>query len=69
VKPEKIVLGIAVYARAFTLGDTKNKFINSQAIGQGFSGPFTKTNGLLAYYEVFIKQQSIKFRTKDGSSI
>jgi hypothetical protein len=56
VSPTKIILGIAAYARAYILEDPMARQLNSPSHGQGFSGALTKTNGLLAYYEVlFVK--------------
>lgn len=48
----KMVLGMAVYARTFMLQVAHVNQINAPTKGNGFSGGFTKTNGLLSYYEV-----------------
>lgn len=49
---EKIVLGLAAYSRSFTLQHPMANRINDLTSGNGFSGSFTKTNGMLAYYEL-----------------
>ena len=43
---------LAAYARAYILQDSKQNNINSPTAENGFSGGFTKINGLLSYYEV-----------------
>jgi len=48
----KIILGIAAYGRSFVLQDSRFATINAATTGNGFSGSFTKINGLLSYYEV-----------------
>ena len=47
-------MGLAAYARAFILQDATNIKLNSVSTGNGFSGSYTKINGLLSYYEVII---------------
>jgi len=47
-----ILLLIAAYARAYILQDLKQNNINAPTADNGFSGGFTKINGLLSYYEV-----------------
>lgn len=49
---QKIILGIAAYARSFVLQDPGKPQINSPTTGNGFSGSFTKINGLLSHYEI-----------------
>ncbi|RNA25654.1 acidic mammalian chitinase isoform X2, partial [Brachionus plicatilis] len=49
---EKIVLGLAAYSRSFTLQHPMANRINDLTSGNGFSGSFTKTNGMLSYYEL-----------------
>ena len=48
----KIVLGIAAYGRSYLLQDSVKPEINAPTTGNGFSGAFTKINGLLSFYEV-----------------
>lgn len=43
---------MAVHARTYSLLVPHVNMINAPTKGTGFSGSFTKTNGLLAYYEV-----------------
>jgi hypothetical protein len=47
-----MVLGIAVYGRSYVLQDSKQTNINAPTSGNGFSGSYTKINGLLSFYEV-----------------
>jgi chitinase len=55
----KMVLGLAAHSRTFTLQNEKLHGVNAPTIGNGFSGPSTKMNGLLSYYEV-CQQQSLR---------
>lgn len=48
--PSKIVLGIPFYARTYTTAGT-GKF-GDQAIGDGFQGPYSRTNGYMGYDEI-----------------
>lgn len=61
LSPEKIVLGVAAYARSYLLQDPKQTQLNSVTTGNGFSGTYTKINGLLSYYEV---SEAIKSRDR-----
>ena len=47
-----MVLGLAAYARTYLLAAPAANNINAPTTGNGFSGSFTKINGLLSYYEV-----------------
>ena len=49
-----MVLGLAAFARSYVLNHKLFNRINSPASDKGFSGEFTKTNGILSYYEVKI---------------
>lgn len=49
---EKIVLGLTAYSRTHTLQHPAANQINAPTVGNGFSGSFTKTNGMLSYYEL-----------------
>ncbi|CAF0742069.1 unnamed protein product [Brachionus calyciflorus] len=49
---EKIVLGLAAYSRSYTLQHPMANRVNDLIVGNGFSGSFTKTNGMLANYEL-----------------
>lgn len=48
----KMVLGIAAYARSYVLTNKHLTQINSPTNEKGFSGSYTKTNGILSFYEV-----------------
>ena len=50
--PEKLVLGIGLYGRSFTLASSSNTGVGASAVGPGSSGTYTGEAGLLAYYEV-----------------
>jgi len=49
---DKLVLGLAMYGRTFTLKTKKQTGINAPATEAGNSGPFTQAAGFLAYFEV-----------------
>ncbi|XP_056017105.1 chitotriosidase-1-like [Ostrea edulis] len=50
--PEKLVLGIGLYGRSFTLASFSNTGVGASAVGAGSPGTYTGEAGLLAYYEV-----------------
>ncbi|GAB6023221.1 Chitinase 5 [Chamberlinius hualienensis] len=52
---EKLLIGLALYGRSYTLADVNNKGLHAPLqIGKtaGDAGPYTKANGTLAYYEI-----------------
>ncbi|XP_015280379.1 PREDICTED: chitotriosidase-1-like [Gekko japonicus] len=53
---EKIVLGMPLYGKTFTLSSSQTG-LNAPASGPGTPGTFTREAGLLAYYEVCIFKQ------------
>lgn len=55
VPKEKINIGIPFYGRSFNIGSYTHQNAVKEGLlssGPGNAGTFTKTNGLLAYYEV-----------------
>ncbi|XP_061191555.1 chitotriosidase-1-like, partial [Saccostrea echinata] len=50
--PEKLVLGMGLYGRSFTLSSSSNTGVGAPAVGAGAAGTYTGEAGLLAYYEV-----------------
>ena len=50
--PEKLVLGLGLYGRAFTLESTNNTLPGAPASGAAKAGRFTREAGFLSYYEV-----------------
>ena len=50
----KLLLGLSLYGRSFTLADRDNPTIGAAVQGPGFNGLYTEEPGLLAYYEVSI---------------
>ena len=57
--PEKIALGMATYGRSFRLADPNNHGLNAPCQGQPQAGPYTREQGLLAYYEICTKLLNI----------
>uniref|UniRef100_H9GTR5 GH18 domain-containing protein n=1 Tax=Anolis carolinensis TaxID=28377 RepID=H9GTR5_ANOCA len=49
--PEKIILGIPLYGRSFTLSSSQTG-LNAPASGPGTAGIYTREAGFLSYYEV-----------------
>jgi len=49
---EKIVIGMPMYGRSFTLADLSKFDIGSPASGGGQAGAYTAEAGFMAYYEV-----------------
>lgn len=56
----KLVMGIPLYGRSFTLLDRLWTDINSPIKGSGFYGPYTLTKGFVAYNEVRIRPASLE---------
>ncbi|CAF1185488.1 unnamed protein product [Adineta steineri] len=51
--PANINLGLALYGRSFTLANNHNTSIGASIIeGGGEAGPYTKQEGVLAYFEI-----------------
>ena len=48
----KLIMGVPLYGRSFTLGNKANTGINSGCWKAGTKGPITGEAGFLAYYEV-----------------
>ncbi|XP_072379770.1 acidic mammalian chitinase-like [Diabrotica undecimpunctata] len=54
--PQKIILGVPMYGRIFTLSDTNNVALGAASSGASTAGPYTQEAGLLAYNEIVEKQ-------------
>lgn len=50
--PEKLLMGIALYGRSFTLSNVSNNKVGSPTSGPGTAGPYTQESGMLSYLEV-----------------
>ena len=65
---DKLVLGLAMYGRTFTLKTKKQTGINAPATEAGTSGPFTQAAGFLAYFEVCkLMKEKVNFLLKQLS--
>ncbi|KAF2880907.1 hypothetical protein ILUMI_25265 [Ignelater luminosus] len=51
-EPEKLVLGVGVYGRSFTLDNAENNGINAPANQPGRPGPYTNEPGMIGYNEI-----------------
>lgn len=51
-QPEKLVLGLAMYGRTFTLKTKKLTSLDAPSKSAGKSGPFTQADGFLSYFEI-----------------
>ncbi|XP_058054145.1 acidic mammalian chitinase [Anopheles bellator] len=49
--PEKLVLGIPLYGRSFTLANVANSEIGAAVVGGGTAGPYTREPGVMGYNE------------------
>ncbi|GBP51561.1 Probable chitinase 2 [Eumeta japonica] len=56
--PEKLVLGLPLYGRTFTLASADTYGVRASSVGARLSGPYTLTNGFLGYNEFCVKLQS-----------
>ena len=48
----KLVMGMPMYGRSFTLNDDDNHGLNAPARAKGQAGRFTREASFLAYYEI-----------------
>jgi len=55
-RPEKTVLGVPLYGRAFSLVDPAINNIGAPAKDTSFQGPYTREDGFLGYNEICEKQ-------------
>jgi len=63
----KIMLGLPIYGRSFTLNDPKNNGIGAPARDGGQAGKWTRAKGFLGYYEIclYLKQGWTKVKGAD----
>ncbi|XP_015585084.1 acidic mammalian chitinase isoform X2 [Cephus cinctus] len=61
--PKKIVLGIPLYGRTFTLANPENNTPGSTANGPGIAGPYTREAGFIGYNELCEKNLTEKWTT------
>lgn len=64
---EKLVLGMGLYGRSFTLQKAENHGLNASAPQKGRAGPYTREPGSLGYNEVSYKQ--IKQMSKNNGVV
>ncbi|XP_076310082.1 uncharacterized protein LOC143225125 isoform X2 [Tachypleus tridentatus] len=50
--PEKLIVGIPIYGRSYTLLDPKDNKLEAPTVGPGKEGPSTKEKGYMAYFEI-----------------
>ncbi|KYQ51640.1 Acidic mammalian chitinase, partial [Trachymyrmex zeteki] len=55
--PEKLILGVPFYGRAFTLSNSNNNGLEAPTSGPASSGPYTQEGGYLGYNEICEKLQ------------
>lgn len=71
--PQKLLMGVALYGRSFTLSNVNNNKVGSPTSGPGTAGPYTLESGTLSYLEVtknsqrkpqchWVKTQLLNFR-------
>ena len=51
-QPSKLVIGVPLYGRTFSLADVNKIDVGSPAPRGGQPGKFTRESGYMAYYEV-----------------
>ncbi|XP_015594961.1 chitotriosidase-1 [Cephus cinctus] len=59
----KLVLGLPLYGKTFTLADASKTTPGSPSAGPGRAGPYTREAGSLGYNEIYEKQLSGKWTT------
>lgn len=50
--PQKLLLGIALYGRSYTLSNANDNKVGATISGAGAAGPYTLEAGILSYLEV-----------------
>jgi len=55
-KPEKTVLGVPLYGRAFTLLNPNSNKMGAPAKSISFQGPFTREDGFMGYNEICLEE-------------
>ncbi|XP_055379611.1 chitinase-3-like protein 1 [Condylostylus longicornis] len=50
--PSKLILGIPVYGRTWSLSNPNSNAVGSPANGPGMAGPYSKESGVLTYLEI-----------------
>ncbi|CAF0915720.1 unnamed protein product [Rotaria sp. Silwood1] len=66
----KLVLGVPLFARSFLLARPDQNELHSPTIGNGTSGPFTRSAGFLSYFEICLLQMDSNWQKRtvpDGS--
>ncbi|XP_061712227.1 probable chitinase 10 isoform X1 [Cydia pomonella] len=58
--PEKLVLGVPLFGRSYTLASSTLTSPGAPISGWGQEGPYTQTKGLLAYFEICIAEREGK---------
>jgi chitinase len=53
VSASKLLLGIPLFGRSYTLANPENNGVGAPVTGSGKPGQFTGEPGFLSYYEVF----------------
>jgi len=52
LRPKKLILGMPMYGRSFSLANKDNNGLQARSYGGGEAGKYTREGGFLAYYEV-----------------
>lgn len=56
--PNKLNVGLAAYGRSFTLKNSTSNKIGAPSLKSGYAGPFTKEDGVMAFFEICDKIRS-----------
>lgn len=67
--PQKLVVGLPLYGRTFTLKDanlaqTNKPKLGMPAMSEGFPGPFTKEKGFMGYNEICVQLKNSTYGWK-----
>ncbi|CRK99605.1 CLUMA_CG012917, isoform A [Clunio marinus] len=72
-RPDKMVMGIPMYGRTYTLRDAKNHGVDALVEGLGEPGPFTVSHGSLGFNEICLVLShgnfTVKYLKKNASKI
>ncbi|KAG4076517.1 hypothetical protein HA402_011333 [Bradysia odoriphaga] len=61
--PQKLLMGVALYGRTFTLSNVNNNKVGSPTSGPGAAGPYTLESGTLSHLEICEKLKSSGWTT------
>lgn len=71
VSPQKIIIDLPLFGKSYTLKYKNSSEVSSPSLGPGIEGSYTKQRGIMSYYEICSKLESLwdHGRDRDGPYI